>query len=256
MMEQKFNLNFANLQELNSIYLIYRLAANLNDYLQKQSTFDGSRLYWSTTFVQAHFACEIACGIHWPTLHKKGFIEPWPQEMDQSVSPLEKMRTALDFSYTVFGGEAVSMFHGLLVKQCEKSRNPLEALNTYDLAPTMQYQANFAERFLKVYNDQSISADEHIILVYKMIRYIYSVRDHFFQGLSLISRPLDENIQLRFETYSNVLLVFCEFLYSAVEHISNWSHKDVILANQNRYNYFGNVIETSNLRNRYKRKKS
>lgn len=88
-----------------------------------------------------------------------------------------------------------------------------------------------------------------------MIRYIYSVRDHFFQGLSLISRPLDENIQLRFETYSNVLLVFCEFLYSAVEHISNWSHKDVILANQNRYNYFGNVIETSNLRNRYKRKK-
>lgn len=253
-MEHKFDLSYANLQELNSIYLVYRLAENLNDYLQKQSTFDGSRLYWSTTFIQAHFACEMACRIYWPALLKEGSIEPWPPEMDQSLSAVEKMKIGLNFSYAVHGSEAVSVFHGFLVKQCEKSRDPRNALNTYDLAPTKQYQANFAERYLKVYNDQSISADEHATMVYKMMRYIYSVRDHFFQGFSLISRPLDENIQLRFETYSNVLIVFCEFLYSAVERISNWSHEDVILANQNRYNYFASVIEASNLRNRYKRK--
>lgn len=254
-MERKFNLSFANLQQLNGIYLVYRLAENLNEYLQKQSTFDGSRLYWSTTFIQAHFACRIASRIYWPALLNNGSIEPWPSEKARSLSALEKMGTALDFSYTVFGSEAVSVFHRLLVNQCERSRDPLNALHTYDLAPTKQYQANFAERFLKVYNDQNISPDEQAASVFKMMRYIYSVRDHFFEGFSLITRPLDENIQLRFETYSNVLLVFCEFLYSAVEHISNWSHEDVILANQNKYNYFASVIEASNLRNRYKRKK-
>lgn len=253
-MEPKINLDFRSQQELRGIYLVYRLAQNLNDYLHQQSSFDDSRLYWSTTFIQAHFSSEIVSSINWRALTERNTIEPWSAEMNKALSPVDKMRAMLKFCYDNLGDEAPAKFNGIFAEKLKNLSDPFTILGTRGFFDNVhQNQAHFEERFRKITQDKSLSRDEHAVLVFKMLRYVYSVRDNFFQGLALISIPLDENMQLRFQIYSDLLLALCDFLFHTVGEISNWDHQDVIMANQLQYDYFSKAFEESSLRNRGRR---
>lgn len=252
MKPSSINLDFRSQQQLKGIYLIYILARNLNSYMNQQSSLDESRLYWSTSFIQAHFACEILCHMNWPGVLETSELSTW--SIESQLSPVGRMQQMLNFCYAVLDDEAPTVFHTMLSQKYENRKDPCAILCTRGWPEiTHRMQSNFQNRFVKMLHDPGLKKDEHAVLVFKMLRYIYSVRDHFFQGYAYVTVPLDENMQLRFQIYSDVLLTACEFLYYAVEQISNWQHQDVILANQHGYGYAQKAIEESHLRNTARR---
>ena len=250
MKKSKITMDFKDRQQLKGVYLIYKLAENLHSSIQQQSSFDTARHYWSTLFIQAHFACDLLSNMNWPALWEKDVLEPWPDEMAKQLSPVDRMKEMLGFCYKILENDAPSVFNKILAEKYKNIKDPISVLNTKGLPPSVhKNQANFHDRFEKI-SRGSVNKDEHAELLFKMIRYIYSVRDNFLRGFAFITIPLDENMQLRFQIYSDVLLAVCELVFKAVEQCSNWRHEDAILAQEPQNFYASRAADESHLRNK------
>lgn len=245
------SLNFRGQQQLKGLYLIYRLAQNLNMTISQQGSRENAHLIWSTAFIQSYFACDTLSNYDWQALPNSREIEPWPAEMEESLSQTDMMREMVKFCYDTLGEQAPGVFDEILAKSLRNIKDPCEVLSTRSLAvSTENFQANFQERFRHIVQTRDLNKDEHALLVYKMLRFIYAVRDNVFQGLTLISDPMDELMPMRFQIYSDILLSICELLFRTVEHISNWRHKDVDVFNQKSNIFTSKAVEESQLRNK------
>jgi len=252
-MESKIYLNFEGQQELKGVYLIYRLAENLHSSIEQQSNFDNARQHWSTLFIQAHFACDLLSNMNWPAFRDENILEPWSDETARTLTAVDRMREMLSFCYISLGNEAPALFNRLLADKHKNIQDPVLILGCKGLPVSLHEPlSNFKDRFEKITQDINLSRYEHATLLYKMMRYIYSVRENFLRGFAFITIPLDENMQLRFHIYSDVLLAVCELVFYSVEQSSNWRRDDEILPDHNKSYYATLAARESHLRNRTK----
>ena len=243
-----FSMNSRNQQQLKSLYQVFRLAQNLNDTVRRLSSYEDSQLLWSTSFIQSQFACYMLADRNWHGLLDTGALEPWPAELSEGLSPTDKMKDMVRFCYDALGSETADIFDEILAKRLKNIRDPLTILCTrHSLVSTEVFQDNFQGRFQKIIDHDTKDLDEHMLLVYKLLRFIYSVRDNLFQGLAFISEPIDEFMPARFEIYSEILLASCELVFTTVEKISDWHHQDVTLFSTNVS--MSQTLEESRLRN-------
>lgn len=242
-------LDFKSQRQLKGLYLIYKLAENLDETTRKQTNLENANLVWSTTFIQSFFACDTLGNYDWLALLEGHGIDPWPVDIEISLSQVDKMREMVKFCYNVLEDKAPVIFNRILADMLVNIKNPCEALGARSLAvSTFSFQANFQERFRQIIQKAPLTTDEHMLLVYKMLRFIYTVRDNIFEGLTIIANPMDEFMPLRFQIYSDVLLSACGLLFHTVEYVSDWRHQDVDIFNT-KYSYTNKAIEESKLRN-------
>lgn len=250
MSQTNLSLSFKSQKTLKSLYLVYILAQNLNDTVHQLKSQENSQPFWSTSFIQAYFACNMLSEYNWHTLLDTEELEPWSAEAAETLSPADTLRDMVKFCYDSMGDQTPVIFDDILAGRLSNMKDPCIILSTRNPSVSNEiFQDNFQERFRKLIQHGTRDRDEHMLLVYKLLRFIYSVRDNLFQGLSLISAPMDEVMPERFEIYSEVLLASCELLFHTVEQCSDWQHLEVQLFNQAGNPYISKTIEESKLRN-------
>lgn len=246
----KRDLDFGTQQQLNGLYLIECLAQNLNATFLRQGRFENPHLIWSTAFIQAYFATSSLCSYKWQVFAETGQLVPWSLETEKDLAPTNNMREMLKFCYSILGPNSPNFFREILTKRLQDINNPYTVLSTRSLiVSTENYQANFQNRIRQIFERQDLEQDEHALLLYKILRFIYSIRENIFCGLSLISTPMDEYMPARFRIYSEVLLAVCELLFTTVESISNWQREPGNVFTKSPYSIAGRAIEESLLRN-------
>lgn len=250
MSQTNFSLSYKSQKALKSLYLVYVLAQNLNDMLHQLRSHSTSQPFWSTSFIQAYFACNMLSEYNWHTLLEHEELQPWSAEEVETLSPADTLRDMVKFCYDTMGDKTPAVFDAILADRLSHIKDPCVILSTRNPSVSNEvFQDNFQVRFRKLIQHESKDWDEHMLLVYKLLRFIYSVRDNLFQGLALISSPMDEVMPERFEIYAEVLLASCELLFHTVEECSDWQHQDVNLFNQAGNPYISKTIEESRLRN-------
>lgn len=250
MQKEPILLDLKSQKQLKGLFLIYRLAENLNQTTRKQTNLENASLIWSTTFIQSFFTCDTLSNYDWPAFLVTHKIDSWPDDLEASLSQVDRMREMVKFCYDALGDKAAARFDDILNDRLASIKDPCVALSARSTAvSTVNFQANFQERFRQIIQKTPLDKDEHMLLVYKMLRFIYSVRDNVFEGLTIIAYPMDEFMPLRFQIYSDVLLSTCGLLFHTVEQISDWRHQDVDIFSIKNNSYTSNAVEESRLRN-------
>jgi len=238
-------------EQINQLYLMYYWARKLTYTTRDESNIDNRGLLWSSSFIQAYYACETLCSIDWQATLNKSGMEVWDQESVESRNPTEALKAMLQFCYDLLGSDAPLKFNQLFTDEIKSLDDPVAILN--DISADMYYfkeQQNFRSRFEQIRRVADLTPDEHRDLVFRMVRFVYSVRDNVFHGYTLaIMMTQNVSLQMRLQIYSGLLLAVCELLFEVLEQKSNWQ-PEITKFDRPQYDHYLEAIEASRFRNK------
>jgi hypothetical protein len=208
-------------------------------------------LLWSSSFIQAYYTCETLGAIDWQSTLRDSRLEAWAKDAVESINPPKAIKAMLHFCYDLLGPEAPRRFDDLFKEELKGLDNPVAILmdiptDTY----YFQEQQNFRQRYEQIMNCNSLSPDEHLDLVFRMARFVYSVRENLFHGYTL-AVMVSENLSLqkRLLIYTGLLIAICELLFITLEQKTNW-HPEITRFDRSQYDYYLEALAASKLRHK------
>jgi len=238
-------------EKINQLYLMHTWTKNLIYTTQDENNPDKRGLLWSSSFIQAYYTCETISAIDWKSTLQGSGLAIWAAESAESANPTEAMKAMLKFSYELLGPAAPQQFNSLFADELKGLDDPVAIL--MDIPSDIYYfreQQNFRKRYEQVLQSEILSPAEHLDLVYRMARFVYSVRENIFHGYTLavmVSQNL--SLQKRLLIYSGLLTAVCEMLFKTLEQKSNWQ-PEITKFERSQYDYYLEALEASKFRHK------
>lgn len=246
-----YSLNSKTQAKINQLYLMHTWTRNLVLTTQDANNSGKRGLLWSSTFIQAYYNCETLCAIDWDSTMQGPELAVWAREASESSNPSKAMKAMISFCCSLLGPEAPKRFQEIFANELKVLDDPLAIL--LDIPSDVYYyqeQQHFRKRFEQIMHGIDLTRDEHLDLLFRMGRFVYSVRENIFHGYTLaVMVSHNPSLQKRLLIYSGLLISICELLFQTLDQKTNWKPEATKL-DQSQHDYYLEALEASKLRHK------